>query len=76
MQCNHYGCEDVAEEGKKQCRPHLDASSKYQTGRRVSLLKDGKCTRCANESRPGKTMCQTCADKWNAYLKNRRGGKN
>lgn len=75
MLCSHYGCKDAAEDGKKQCRPHLDSSSKYQTGRRTSLLKDGKCIRCANESRPNKTMCQVCADKWNAYLKNRRSSK-
>lgn len=75
MRCNHYGCEDQAEAGRKQCRPHLDAASKYQTERRVSLLKEGKCSRCAEPSRPGKTMCQVCADKWNEYLKNRRAAK-
>lgn len=75
MQCNHYGCSEQAELGRKQCRPHLNSAKDYQLARRVKLLKEGKCTRCTNPSRPGKTMCQTCADKWNEYLRGRRAGK-
>lgn len=75
MQCKHYGCTSPAEDGKMQCRPHLDASRDYQNRRRRNLLREGKCTRCGGTPRPGKTMCQVCADKWNGYLRSRRLGK-
>lgn len=74
MKCNHYGCEDTAEAQKKQCRKHLDYAKDYQSKRRAELIAEGKCTRCAQQSRPGKTMCQSCADTWNNYLKTRRAG--
>jgi hypothetical protein len=74
MTCKHYGCELPAEEGKKQCSPHLEQARKYQSERRSALLSEGKCARCAGSSRPGKTMCQSCADTWNNYLKTRRAG--
>ena len=74
MKCSHYGCKRDAEESKKQCREHLDYAKDYQNNRRAALIKEGKCTRCALSSRPGKTMCQPCADNWNNYLKTRRAG--
>lgn len=72
--CKHYGCTTEAMEGRKQCEVHLIAARTYQTERRKQLLNEGKCARCAGPSRPGKTMCQTCADMWNNYLKTRRAG--
>ena len=71
-QCNHYGCRNAAEEGMRQCRKHSEYSREYQAERRTRLLNEGRCTRCGDQSRPGRTMCQECADKWNRYLKERR----
>lgn len=58
---------------RARCEECLSALREYQRERRRKLLAAGLCvgtvsrSACTNPPRPGKTMCQKCADVFNAY---------
>ena len=58
---------------RSRCKTCLDKLREYQSARRVKLKTEGKCvgtvsrSNCTATPRPGKTMCQDCADVFNKY---------
>lgn len=60
-------------EGRSRCEKCLTTMREYQKRRRENLKKDGKCvgtvgrSKCQNQARQNKTMCEECAAAFNKY---------
>jgi hypothetical protein len=58
---------------RSRCDECLEVLRDRQKARREKLKKEGRCVgtvgrpQCQNPPREGKTMCQACADVFNAY---------
>ncbi len=72
MSCPVHKNEPLAP-GRSRCERCLITMREYQRRRRGALKRAGKCvgtvgrSRCQGDARPGKTMCQVCADAFNKY---------